>query len=342
MKGLNNSILYRKIVVIGQGSVVDAFLWSSIKLSLRTFVLIFLLTITLSSRAEFSNSDYSKVDSLALTIDKTNNLKKLSKRLTEKFSNDDEKYRAIFTWISHNISYDCTALKNRVMRTSDPGKVLKQGKAVCAGYASLFEELCRLANLECETISGWAKTSPLMIGKNLSKNPNHAWNAIKIDNKWYLCDVTWAAGYVSNNSSIFNFQFKDHYFCVKPELFASNHFPKKRKWLLGAKMSKNKFVKSPFYYGNALKLGIRNPTPNRGVISYIKGKQITIQFDVHKNVEIDELSISISSDRYSKPVAFTRSGNTISFTYQIEKYGRLLIYANNDCILVYKMVKNGS
>lgn len=63
----------------------------------------------------------------------------------------------------------------------------KSNYAVCSGYALAFEHLMHKAGIPCGYISGFAYDET-------EKNPEecgHAWNIVKIDNKWYEVDVTW-------------------------------------------------------------------------------------------------------------------------------------------------------
>ena len=57
---------------------------------------------------------------------------------------------------------------------------------------------CRLADINCEAISGISKGAGYHPGKEWGSNPksDHAWNKVQIRGTWYLCDPTWAAGSV--------------------------------------------------------------------------------------------------------------------------------------------------
>ncbi len=61
------------------------------------------------------------------------------------------KLRAIFVWITDNISYDCTST------ACGANEVLKNRTAVCSGYSQLFYELSDAAGLNVMKISGDAK-----------------------------------------------------------------------------------------------------------------------------------------------------------------------------------------
>ena len=73
---------------------------------------------------------------------------------------------------------------------------------MCTGYAYLIKELCFLANIESEIIDGYART----VRSNIDAldMANHSWNAVKLNNKWYLCDATWSSGYTLNKSIFIN------------------------------------------------------------------------------------------------------------------------------------------
>ena len=52
--------------------------------------------------------------------------------------------------------------------------------AICQGYSTAFEYLCRKANLWCKQVSG------------VSQGVSHAWNLVKLKGGTYHVDVTWA------------------------------------------------------------------------------------------------------------------------------------------------------
>lgn len=57
-----------------------------------------------------------------------------------------------------------------------------EGKAVCEGYAKLFQYLCYRTGINAAQISGTANGG------------GHMWNAVKLDGDWYEIDVTWDDG----------------------------------------------------------------------------------------------------------------------------------------------------
>jgi len=102
--------------------------------------------------------------------------------------------------------------------------------SVCAGYANLFLSLAEARRLEA-VVSGYAKGIGYGLGQTTFTQPNHAWNAVRIDGQWRLLAATWGAGYLSP-SSAFERAFNAHYFLTRPELFIYDHLPEDPRWQL--------------------------------------------------------------------------------------------------------------
>ena len=93
-----------------------------------------------------------------------------------------------------NIKYDMEALnipdlKNPKANTSrnmeDP---LLNNTAICAGYTDLFKNTMSYLGIESREIRGHVDNA--YNPNALPGQPNHAWNQVKIDNKWYNLDIT--------------------------------------------------------------------------------------------------------------------------------------------------------
>ena len=108
--------------------------------------------------------------------------------------------------------------------------LINKKSTLCTGYAFLVKELAGLAGIECEVIDGFGKVGNKSL-KNM-KIPNHAWNAVKLNGKWYLCDPTWSSGFIDGDTYLFKFNYNDAYFLMDPQVFAKEHRPIDEKWLL--------------------------------------------------------------------------------------------------------------
>ena len=80
-----------------------------------------------------------------------------------------------------------TAVGAYVNGTVTPTSGSTNGKIVCEGYAKAFKLVCDNVGIPCILVSGEAFNDP---SNPLQKGP-HMWNYVKMDDAWYLVDVTW-------------------------------------------------------------------------------------------------------------------------------------------------------
>ena len=133
-------------------------------------------------------------------------------------TSETERARAIYDWVSQNVTYDYTAYgyhnspeamndtekSQRVSESADAFYTFYYHRAVCEGYAKLSQLMLSIAGIPSAYIAGAAHGT----------NEAHAWNAVCADGRWILFDATWgiwdmAAGY-HNSGTI---QYIDGVFC---------------------------------------------------------------------------------------------------------------------------------
>lgn len=96
-----------------------------------------------------------------------------------------EKEKLIHDYIVKNNKYDYDVLDlqlsygDAIPHSWDAYGALCEGKSVCEGYTKLFQYLCYCVGINCTTVSG------------SGNGGEHMWDAVKIDNAWYMVDVTW-------------------------------------------------------------------------------------------------------------------------------------------------------
>ena len=223
--------------------------------------------------------DYSIVDSatVALQVPANTSSAELANLLTHGLNTEQERFRAIFIWIAHNIEYKWGSYG------SDPDRILKRKKAVCEGYATLLTSLCSAAGIECRTVHGFAKSfADLHAELDLSK-PNHAWNAVKLHGKWHVTDVTWAAGGYDMKKRKFFREYNEVYFLPLPERFIWNHYPADPEWkLCDVNLSKKQFNKLPVFYNSCLRLGVAPISGARAKLGNRLDVEIASDFPITK------------------------------------------------------------
>jgi transglutaminase/protease-like cytokinesis protein 3 len=301
------------------------------------FIGLYLIPIHILSQSLWKQ-DYKEADGIAAKTKNTTDVKKLSHNLTVALPDTINKYRAIFSWIAFNIAYDVKGLKNYSSVAVEPKKVLAAGKSVCEGYANLFKALCEASGLPCAAITGWTKNMPDKIGKPFTKYTTHAWNSIRIGQKWYLCDVTWGSGSLDDATHKFKREFNDFYFCMPENLFFLNHYPEDPKWMLGYKISKTDFIEAPHFFNPVLAANIRNLEPSGGTIKFKKKQIVKFSFTVNKTIQ--NILVKPNSTANPTQVTFKQKKNNVTFEYELNEYAQFLyIYLNNEGSLVYRLQK---
>lgn len=105
---------------------------------------------------------------------------------------DFEKVRAIYTYLTDNVTYDYTNLNNdSYMLKYTAYAAAVNGTAVCQGYAVLFYRLALECGIDARVIDG------------SSRGGGHAWNIVELNDKYYLLDSTWDAGRGQNGWTYF-------------------------------------------------------------------------------------------------------------------------------------------
>lgn len=319
-----------------------------------SIVLCLLLLFTVNN--SYSQS-YATVDEAIANYPKSfASPEKLADKIKTDFTTEEEKARAIFTWIALNVHYDLKSYyaqssnpqiaysfsseeeriqKEQKFRRDSAAKLLRTKKGVCQDYASLFHTLCELVGLKCMTITGTSKTVLNHIGK-LPKASDHAWNAVKIAETWRLIDVTWASGMANFETGKMMQKFNDAYFFTPPAIFFLNHFSDDKRYTMTDKTAED-FAALPLYYGTYLKSGYEIITPEQGVFS-LKDTQ-SIPFQIADLPENSLIAYVFSNDNKIVPVNFQRQENRALFEIPLSKRNRgyLTIYVNRESVVAYKI-----
>lgn len=309
-----------------------------------TYLLIILLA--LAPWAQFAQ-DYERIDAtIQLYPTSFNSAEELSNFITRDFHSEEEKVRAIYTWIIQNVAYEPEEykkfnfnfknyrernLKEEKTRAKVIQRTVQKGIAVCEGYAMLFERLCELQGISNYLVRGDIKTNFNDIGRPFKRV--HMWNVVIIDAHPYLIDATWGAGRYQGK-----FIKEPSYFYYKtpPELFAKTHYPQlEEDAFLSKPFSKEEFAALPLLIEPNLKMEDLQE-PKLGVISSVDSDGM-INFSV-KNATPKAVAYSYSYGKDKKPVEVTLADNTLQFDIPIELGGdKLLIFFDDKPALGYKV-----
>lgn len=157
--------------------------------------------------------------------------KGLSLKITKGAVSENDKVAAIYRWIATNISYDNELMRSKNLQkkfyTSEENvikNVLHRKMALCGGFAFLFKKMCADVGIAAEVVHGFTKKYSPAIPQ--SEKPEHTWNAVKLNGKWQLLDITWAISHGIKHAP------DDFWFLTNPSEFILSHYPQNQKWTL--------------------------------------------------------------------------------------------------------------
>lgn len=311
---------------------------------------------TLFSLLHFVAYTQTKVDEIISTYPaKLNSYEELADKIKTDFTTDEDRARAAFAWIAMNVEYKTKGVnkiqKIRFTYTSEEDlqaqkdqfrkdlalETIKSRKALCEGYATLYQEICGLLNLECVLIPGTAKRFISEIGKS-NLPSNHAWNAVKINGRWQLVDITWAAGSVDFAKMEFLKQYTPAYFDSDPKEFAMKHYPDNQEWLLlDSPFTREEFSLQPAIFNEFIGKGYKIISPQNGSLSIRKGNEI--DFSIENVPSVISIAYHFKSEKYGQLVKPIQKKNRISFLVPTNSTGNdeLIIYFDNEPVLGYKV-----
>lgn len=214
-------------------------------------LLLFCLCIKTSAQEAYPINK-RKIDQRALKAPKKlhDDLPRLTAYLTEVADNDFEKARALYSWIVSNISYDHKVIEDNIRRINKNIRdILARRKAICMGYADLFDAMAKLAELESVTVDGYSKGTAT--SKADLNEPDHSWNAVKLEGKWYLLDATWGSS-LALDDQVYT-TINEDFFLSEPAQFLKTHLPIVPFWqLLDCPISPKTYEEGEVAIGNHL------------------------------------------------------------------------------------------
>jgi transglutaminase/protease-like cytokinesis protein 3 len=174
-----------------------------------------------------------------MPADAERSIESVARYIADRENSPAGRLKAAHDWVADRIAYDAVNYAAHHYPPYDAPTVFARRTAVCAGYAQLLAELGKALGLEVLYVVGDARTRD---GRETGEG--HAWNAAKVDGRYYLIDATWDSGYVDGDR--FEKHYRTDYYLTPPEVFSVNHFPSDSRWQLrAAPISRGEFFRQP-------------------------------------------------------------------------------------------------
>lgn len=179
--------------------------------------------------------------------DPVNHLQRLVDFLMTGAADDYVKAKRIHDWIALHVVYDVAASEAGKYPSQDPATVVSTKRAVCEGYAVLFRTMATMAGLETYTVDGFSKGGAQYLEDG--QLSTHAWNAVRVGQRWYLLDVTRDAGVTSGGA--FKRRYSTRYLFLAPTAFVHFNLPLDRGFqMLDRPLSPAQFQSLPYLNGD--------------------------------------------------------------------------------------------
>ena len=166
------------------------------------------------------DADYSHVDRFIAMHNGVESLDQLCKTVKKKFLTEADIVRAAFTWVANNISYDYSMLLPGNYREKVAHETFAGRKGICGDFSRLMMHVCQQCGIPSRFIVGPSSTTNEYIG-DLDEH-RHAWVAAKVEDRWMLCDPTYA-GTGSTSRALMRPNFYASWFDVAPQLLIHTH-----------------------------------------------------------------------------------------------------------------------
>lgn len=242
------------------------------------------------------DEEYAAVDRHARAAPETAeaSISKLAAYLSRGARGDRDKARAIFVWIVDRLAYDYDNVATRKWEQR-PSVVLQKRCTDCGGQSQLFAALAREAGLEAVVVYGSNRSlelSPTHNVRYVKRAANgciygtHAWNAVKLDGKWHLLDITYANGRGFEKGKIEQRRPEDlSWFLVPPEFLIGINLPDEPRWqLLPKPVSRAEHERLPMLHRGAFQYGITVREPAECCVK--ADRELTFTLDVPQTVHV--------------------------------------------------------
>lgn len=136
-------------------------------------------------------------------------VEQLKTKLALEGKSDYEKVKAIYNYMTANISYDYANLNDEAYELKYTAYAALINKtSVCQGYATLFYRMACEYGIDARVIAGISLN-------NKGNKERHAWNIVKLGDKYYDLDATWDSTWDADKSK--------HDFFLKGDASFDNH-----------------------------------------------------------------------------------------------------------------------
>lgn len=130
----------------------------------------------------------------------------LADEICDDCDTDEEKVKAIYSWIIHNFEYDYEC--EPIVQYFNVRKTLSTHKGICYDFAHLFAAFCRSQDIPCYVVDGT---------KYDNGNYHHTWNRVYFDGAWWNMDVTFDTVQTQKQGQLYGLHYIENAYSIAEE-----------------------------------------------------------------------------------------------------------------------------
>lgn len=116
----------------------------------------------------------------------------IAQELTEGLITDEEKMKALHTYVIENISYDYNKASQLPKGyIPNPDATLEDGGGICYDFAAVYASMLRSVQIPSKLVKGYCTYTPVY----------HAWNEVMLNEQWWTVDTSTDSIYFHYNAA---------------------------------------------------------------------------------------------------------------------------------------------
>lgn len=293
---------------------------------MKKYIPLLLILCSVNLFAQTGGRDFKAVDDYVKSLGNLDSMSMgtINNVVSNKFEDKMDRARAIYDWIAMSITYDIKAARTGSILKNSPKEVLQYRRAVGAGFAALFQDMCSSAGIRCLTVNGFVKNNPEQIGEKAT-DINHTWAVVQLGlspDTWFYVDPAWGSGYADAEMKVFTKSFTTAYFFADKATFNLQHFPDNEAWKLGSgPRNKKDFYDLPLIKVAALEFDMKKFSPNDGKLKAKAIKPVYFSYALGNKDEIKKVTLAVGEKKKYKVVDidYVFNAGALSFSYKFEE-----------------------
>lgn len=182
-----------------------------------------------------------------------------------------KRIKALHDWVADRVAYDADAYRAKRYSGQTAENAFRTRVTMCAGYSNLLAALGKVTGDDIRVVGGDARTD----GSDL-EGEGHAWNVVRVGDRWALVDATWDAGSLTERG--FEKKYETDYLFAPPEIQGVTHFPEEPRWQLREPaLTRGDFFRQPVLRPRFFAEGFRLVSPDRSQVTVAGRAEIALE-----------------------------------------------------------------